>query len=98
HSNDLGSLECAWDVAERNMRGDQCDGDFSTGQTHCEIFHAAAIGKKFRLSAKLEASVVHPSLVNWPGYDGIEFASARQRYGFFKSRRCGARGLNRRLA
>ena len=35
---------------------------------------------------------------NLPGYDGIEFASARQRYGFFKSRRCGARGLNRRLA
>src|SRR6266404_3938456 len=73
-------------------------GEFSAGQTHCEIFHTAALGEKFRLSGEFKAGCVHPRFVNRTRYDGIEFAPARQRYGFFKCRRCGARGLDRRLA
>ena len=38
----------------------------------------------------LKPAVGHPGLVNRTRYDGIEFAAARQRYGFFKCRRCGA--------
>ena len=67
------------------MRGDERDGHFSAGQTHCEIFDATALGKKFRLSWKLEAHLVHPGFVNRAGYDCVELAAPGQSDRFFQA-------------
>src|SRR5205807_4303822 len=75
------------------MRCDECDGHFSTSQTHCEIFDAAALGKKFRLSWKLETHFVHPGLVNWAGYDCGELTASGQGDCFFQRRGGGARSF-----
>ncbi len=50
NADNLRLLECAWNIAQRDMRRNKCDGDFSAGQTHREIFHAAALGEKLSLS------------------------------------------------
>src|SRR5437773_6999485 len=83
-SDDLGLLERARDLAQRNVRSDQRDGEVPASQTHREIFHAAALGKEFRLSGESESDLVHPRLVNWPGHDCIELAAAGERDRFFK--------------
>src|SRR4029077_17335723 len=72
---------------------DKCDGHFSTSQTHCEIFDAAALGKKFRLSWKLETHFVHPGFVNRAGYDCIELTAPGQGNCFFQRRRGSARSF-----
>ena len=59
------------------MSGDECDRDFSAGQTHREIFYAAALGEKLSLSRKLKASFVHSRLVNRSGHDRVEFTAPR---------------------
>jgi len=70
--------ESARGLAQWKVRRDERDGHFSTSQTHCEIFDAAALGKKFRLSWKLETHFVHPGFVNWAGYDCIELTAPSQ--------------------
>jgi hypothetical protein len=66
------------------VRRNERDRDFSARQTHREIFDATALGKKFRLSGKLEAHFVHPGFVNWAGYDCIELAAPGQGNRFFQ--------------
>ena len=79
------------------MRGDERDGDFSAGQQHREVFHAAALGEEFGLSGELEARFVHARFVNRAGHDGIEFAAPRERDGFFQRGRSCARRFNGRV-
>ena len=80
------------------MRGNKRDRDFSTGQTHREIFDTAALGKKFRLSWELEAHFVHPRFVNRAGYDCIELTAPRECDRFFERRRGGARSFGGRIS
>jgi hypothetical protein len=91
-------LERGRGLAQWKMCCDECDGHFSTSQTHCEIFDAAALGKKFRLSWKLETYFVHPGFVNRAGDDCIELTAPGQGDRFFQ-RRCGsARSFTRWLS
>jgi hypothetical protein len=86
-------LERACCLAQWKVSRDERDGHFSTGQTHCEIFDAAALGKKFRLSWKLEAHFVHPGFVNRAGYDCIEFTAPGKGNCFFQRGGSSARGF-----
>ena len=97
-TDNLRLLECAWNVAQWNMGGNECDRDFSAGQTHREIFHAAALGEKFRLSGELETGCVHARLVNRAGHDGIEFTAPSERDRFLQRRSGRASSFKRRLA
>jgi hypothetical protein len=80
------------------VRCDERDRDFATGQTHREIFDAATLGKKFRLSWEPEADFVHPRFVNRAGYDRIELTAPGQRDRFFQRGCGGARGFLRWLS
>src|SRR5438477_13103060 len=80
------------------MRGDQCDGDFSAGETHREIFDAAALSKKLGLPWELKTDFVHPGFVNRPGYNCIELAPPRECDCFFERSRSGTRRLRSRLS
>jgi hypothetical protein len=91
-------LESARGLAQWKVRRDERDRHFSAGQTHCEIFDATALGKKFRLSWKLETHFVHPSFVNRAGYDCIELTASGQGDHFFQSGGGGARGFTRWLS
>src|SRR6266704_2419568 len=64
----LGLFESIGNFAEWNVCCHERDREFSAGQTHCEIFHAAALGEKFGLPGKLKTHFVHPGLVNGPRY------------------------------
>ena len=55
----LRLLECARNLAQRNMRGDERDCDFSAGQAHCEIFDAAALSQKFGLPWEFKADFIY---------------------------------------
>ena len=68
------------------MSGDKRDGNFSAGKQHGEIFHAAAVGKKFRLSGKLETDLVHARFMDRSGHDGVDCSALRQRDGLFQRR------------
>src|SRR5438876_2835842 len=72
------------------MRSDQGDCDFSAGQTHREVFHGAALGKKFGLSGKLEPRFVHPRFVNWSGHDPVQLAAPRAGTSFLNAAAGGA--------
>src|SRR5438093_8681611 len=89
----LRLLECARNLAQWNVRGNERECEFSAGQTHCEIFDAASLGKKFRLSGEPEANVVHASFVNRPGYNCIELAAPRESNRFFERSRSGTRSF-----
>ena len=89
-------FESARNFAQRNMRGHERDRDFPAGQTHREIFHATALGKKFRLPGKLEPRFVHPRFVNGASHDCVNLAAARARDRFFERSRGPARSSNRR--
>jgi len=80
------------------VRRDERDGHFSASQTHCEILDAATLGKKFRLSWKLEADFVHLRFVHWAGYDCIELTASSQGDRFFKRGRGCARSFTRWLS
>src|SRR5215467_10865593 len=80
------------------MRCNKRDREFISSQTHGEIFYAAALGKKFRLSGEPEANFVHPGFVNWPSHKTIEFAASGECYRLLERRRSGASSFRCRLA
>ena len=80
------------------MRGDQCDGDFSAGETHREIFDAAALSKKLGLPWELKTNFVHPGFVDRPGYNCIEIAPPRECHCFFERGRGSTRSFCSRLS
>src|SRR5882757_5033764 len=97
-ADNLRLLQRACGLAQWKVRCDKRDRNFSAGQTHGEIFDAATLGKKFRLSWKLEAHLVHPGFVNWAGYDCIELTAPSQRDRFFKAGCGGTRSFRRWLS
>ena len=97
-SHYLRLLEGARDFAQRNVRRHQRDREFSASQTHREIFDAAALGKKFRLSREPESDFVHPRLVNRPGYDRIQLAASGECDSLFERSGGGPRSFRGRLA
>src|SRR5262249_47721671 len=104
-ADDFGLFELTRDFAQRNVRGNESNCEFSTGQTHGEIFNTAALREKFRLAREPESDFVHPGFVNRPGHDGIELAASGEGDRFFESSRgrarsfwCGLAGLTIWLA
>ena len=91
-------LERGRGLAQWKVRRDERDGHFSAGQTHREIFDATALGKKFRLSWKLETHFVHPGFVNRAGYDCIELTAPGQGDRFFQRGGSSARSFTRWLS
>src|SRR5213078_1061123 len=47
HADDLGTGQQGRDSAQRDVRGDERDGEPAAGEAHGEIFHAPAVGEKF---------------------------------------------------
>ncbi|KAF5408224.1 MAG: hypothetical protein Udaeo2_16000 [Candidatus Udaeobacter sp.] len=91
-------LERARGLAQGKVRGDERDRNFSAGKTHGEIFDATALGKKFRLSWKPEAHLVHPGFVNRAGYDCVELAAPGQGDRFFQGSCGSARSFCSRIS
>src|SRR5262249_6997898 len=94
----LRLLQGARDFAQGNVRCDKRDREPSASQTHREIFYAAALREKFRLSREPESDFVHPGFVDRPGHDCIELATASECNGFFERSRGGARIFGSRFA
>ena len=84
-------LEPARNLAQRNVRSDERDGEFFTGQTHCEIFDGTPFSKKFGLPWELKPDFVHARFVNRSGYDCIEFAPPCEGDCFFERSPSGTR-------
>jgi hypothetical protein len=91
-------LERACGLAQRDVRCDERDRNFSGCQTHREILDATTLGKKFRLPWKLEAHLVHPRFVNGAGYDCIELTAPRKCDRFLQRRRGSARTFGSRIS
>ena len=85
-------------LAQWKMSRYERDRNFSPGQTHREIFDAAALGKKFRLSWKLETHFVHPGFVNRTGYDCIKLTAPSQGDRFLQRGGSSARSFARWLS
>jgi hypothetical protein len=91
-------LERACCLAQWKVRCDERDSHFPTTETHCEISDATALGKKFRLSWKLETYFVHPGFVNRAGYDCIQLTAPSQGDCFFQRGASSARSFTRWLS
>jgi hypothetical protein len=98
HADDLFASQFVGNVAQGNVRGDEGDGQFPTGQEHRKIGHAATIGEELGLAGELEANLVHAGFVNWTGDNGVNFAVLSQPGPFFQSLQGGPRRFRSRLA
>ena len=96
--HDLGGPQFPGHVGERDMGGDESDGETRAGQEHGEVLHAAARGEEFGLAGKLEPDFIHASLVNRPGHDRVDLTRDRQPGGFLERGLGLARALGSGLA
>ena len=71
---------------------------FPPVRTHGEIFDAAALSEKFRLSRESESDFVHSRLVNRASHDGIELAAAGESDRLLERRCRGVRRFGSRFA
>ena len=69
------------------MRSHKRDSNFSAGEQHREIFHAATVCKKLCLSLKRKTDFVHPRFVNRAGYYRVDGTTLRERCRFFQGTR-----------
>ena len=97
-ADDLFASQFVRNFAQRNMRGDERDSEFPSGQQHREIADAASIGEEFGLAGKFEPDLVHAGLVNRTGDNGVDFAAERQLGSFFQGLQGSASRFRRGLA
>jgi hypothetical protein len=82
-SDDLVFAQGGSDFTQGQMRRHERHGQLSTREQHREILDTATIGEEFGLARKLEASLVHPRLMNRSRHDSLNFAAERQSNGLF---------------
>jgi hypothetical protein len=84
-SDDLFAAQRSRHFAQRNVRGDESNGQSPARQQHGEIAHIGAIGEKLSLARKLEADLIHARFVDRAGDNGVDFAAERELDSLFQS-------------
>jgi len=74
-------------LLERQVGRDERHGELSTREQHCEVLHAATVGKEFCLPWKLEADLVHPRFMNRTCHNGLKVTAKCEGGGLFQGGR-----------